>query len=46
MPRMAKTPAKLLLDVIYMNLNVIFILIVEVAKTAMIRGFFARLTWN
>jgi hypothetical protein len=31
---------------IYMNLNVIFILIVEVAKTAMIRGFFARLTWN
>jgi hypothetical protein len=29
-----------------MNLNVIFILIVEVAKTAMIRGFFARLTWN
>lgn len=46
MPRMAKTPAKLLLDVIYMNLNVIFILIVEVGKTTMIRGFFARLTWN
>jgi len=46
MPRMAKTPAKLLLDVIYMNLNVIFILIVEVGQTTMIRGFFARLTWN